>query len=184
MSEVIVPIGPSRLATRAAVLHAAFDRSFAEHAQLEMTRLEDLLAIRIGGDVVAIRLSEIAGLYVGKKLTPIPGGDAALLGIASFRGIIQPVYCIATLLGHTAAASPRWLVVAAGTPIALAFDGFERHLRVAADTIRPREVNATDQPCARDFVPVQQRLRPILHLPSILDEIRAHRLAVMPGESH
>jgi chemotaxis signal transduction protein len=184
MSEVPVTVGQSRLATRAAALHAVFDCSFAEQAKLEMTRMEDLLAVRVGDDVVAIRLSEIAGVYAGKNLTRVPGCDTALLGIASFRGTIQPVYCIATLLGRTAAASPRWLVVAAGTPIALAFDGFERHLRVAVDTIRPRDVNTTDQPYARDFVPVQQRVRPILHLPSILDEIRVQRSTVIPGESH
>jgi chemotaxis signal transduction protein len=184
MSDIPMTVGPSRLVTRAAALHAAFDRSFAEPHQLEMTRMVDLLAVRVGDDVVAIRLSEIAGLYVGKKLTRVPGGDTALLGLTSFRGTIQPVYCIATLLGRTAAASPRWLAMAAGAPIALAFDGLERHWRVAADTIRPRDMNATDQPYARDFVPVQQRVRPILHLSSILDEIRAQRPTVVPREDH
>jgi chemotaxis signal transduction protein len=182
MSEVSVTVGLSRLATRAAALRAAFDRSFAEPAQLEMTPMEDLLAVRVGDDVVAIRLSEIAGLYVGKKVTRVPGGDPALLGIAGFRGTIHPVYCIATLLGRPAAASPRWLVIAAAAPMALAFDGFERHLRVATETIRPRDVNAKDQPYARDFVLVQQFVRPILHLPSILDEIRTQRPVVASGK--
>jgi chemotaxis signal transduction protein len=182
MSEGPETAGLSRLSTRAAVLRATFDRSFAELAQPEMARMEDLLAVRVGGDVVAIRLSEIAGLYVGKQVTRVPGGDPALLGIAGFRGMVQPVYCIATLLGRSVVASPRWLVTAAAAPIALAFDGFERHLRVAAETIRAREVNAKDHPYARGFVPVQQIVRPILHLPSILDEIRKQRSAVTPGE--
>lgn len=182
MSEAPMTVGLSRLATRAAALRVGFDRSFAEPAQLEMAAMEDLLAARVGDDVFAIRLSEIEGLYVGKKVTRVPGGDPALLGIAGFRGMIRPVYCIATLLGRSAEATSRWLVMAAAAPIALAFDGFERHLRVASETIRPRDVNAKDHPYARDFVPVQQFVRPILHLPSILDEIRTQRPAVASAE--
>lgn len=182
MNEVPVTIGLSRLATRAAALRAGFDGSFAEPAQLEMTSMEDLLVIRVGDDVVAIRLSEVAGLYVGKKVTRMPGGDPALLGVAGFRGTIQPVYCIATLIGHPTGAFPRWLVTTAAAPIALAFEGFEHHMRVAAETLRPRDVDAKDHPYARSFVPIQQFVRPILHLPSILDGIRTQRPVVTPGE--
>jgi chemotaxis signal transduction protein len=180
MSEIPATIGLSRLATRVVALRAGFDRSFAEPAQLEMTSVEDLLAIRAGADVVAIRLSEIAGLYVGKKVTRMPGGDPALLGIAGFRGTIQPVYCIATLIGRPVVAFPRWLVTAAMAPITLAFEGFEHHMRVSAEMLRPRDVHAKDQPYVRDFVSVQQFVRPILHLPSILDGIRTQRPAIMP----
>jgi chemotaxis signal transduction protein len=183
MSEAPATVDRSRLATRAAALRAGFDLSFAEPAQRGMTPILDLLAIRVGDDVFAIRLSEIAGLYVGKKMTRVPGGDPALTGIAGFRGTIYPVYGLATLLGRPAEVSPRWLVITASAPIALAFDWFERHLRVASDTIRPRDVNAKDQPYARDFVPVQQVVRPILHLPSIIDAIRAQRPVVVPGKA-
>jgi chemotaxis signal transduction protein len=183
MSEVPVTDDRSRLATRAAALRSRFDLSFAEPAQFDMTPMVDLLAVRVGDDVFAIRLSEIMGLYVGKKVTRVPGGDAALIGIAGFRGTIHPVYGFATLLGRPVEVSPRWLVIAAAAPVALAFDGFERHLRVASDTIRPRDVNAEDHPYARDFAPVLQVVRPILHLPSILDAIRAQRPAVVPGKA-
>jgi purine-binding chemotaxis protein CheW len=182
MSEVLVTGDVSRLATRAAILRRGFDRSFAEPAQLDMTPMEDLLIVRVGDDVFAIRLSEIVGFYVGRKVTRVPGGVPALLGIAGFRGAIRPVYNLATLLGRPAEASPRWLVIAAAAPIALAFDGFERHLRVALETIRPRDANDKDQPYARDFVPVQQFVRPILYLPSIFDAIRTQRQAFSPGE--
>lgn len=182
MSEVPVTDDRSRLATRAAALRSRFDLSFAEPAQLDMTPMVDLLAVRVGDDVFAIRLSEIAGLYVGKKVTRVPGGDPALLGIAGFRGTIHPVYGFATLLGHPAEVSPRWLVIAAAAPVALAFDGFERHLSVASETIRPCDANAKDQPYARDFVRIQQFVRPVLHLPSIFDAIRTQRQAFSPSE--
>jgi chemotaxis signal transduction protein len=183
MSEASMTNDPSRLGTRAAALRAAFDRSFAEPAQLDMTPMEDLLAVRVGDDVFAIRLSQIVGLYAGKKVTRVPGGDPALLGIAGFRGAIQPVYGLATLLGRPVEISPRWLVIAAAAPVALAFDGFEGHLRVASKTIRPRDASTEDQPYARDFVPIQQFVRPVLHLPSILDAIRTQRPTVAPGEN-
>jgi chemotaxis signal transduction protein len=183
MSEVPVMDDRSRLTTRAAALRSRFDLAFAEPAQLDITPMVDLLAVRVGVDVFGIRLCEIAGLYVGKKVTRVPGGDAALIGIAGFRGTIHPVYGFATLLGRPAEVTPRWLVIAAAAPVALAFDGFERHVRVASDTIRPRDVNAKDHLYARDFAPVLQVVRPILHLPSILDAIKAQRPAIVPGKA-
>ena len=170
------------LSPRAAALRAAFDRSFAEPPRLDLTPMEDLLAVRIGDDVFAIRLSEIAGLYAGKKITRVPGGDPALLGIAGFRGAIQPVYGLTILLGRQAEAVPRWLAIAAAAPVALAFDGFDGHVRVASETIRPRDAGAKDQPYARHFAPVRDFIRPILHLPSILDAIGVQRRAVVPGK--
>jgi purine-binding chemotaxis protein CheW len=182
MSEASVTDDLSRLARGAVALRAGFDRSFAEPVRLDMTPMEDLLTVRVGDDVFAIRLSEISGLYVGKKVTRVPGSDPALLGIAGFRGAIQPVYGVATLLGRPAEISPRWLVIAAAAAVALAFGTFERHLRVASETIRPRDAGAKDQPYARDFVSVQQFVRPILHLPSIIDTIRTQRPAAVPGK--
>ena len=170
------------LLSRVSALRAAFDRSFAEPPRLDLTAMEDLLMVRVGDDVFAVRLSEIMGLYADKKITRVPGGDPALLGIAGFRGAIQPVYGLTILLGGRAEAAPRWLVIAAAAPVALAFDAFDGHVRVASETVRPREAGAKDQPYVRDFVPVQQFVRPILHLPSIVEAIGARRAAVAPGK--
>jgi chemotaxis signal transduction protein len=182
MNEAPVTHDPRRLAARAEALRAGFDHSFAEPAKMDATVKEDFLAVRVGEDVFAIRLAEISGLHAGKKLTRVPGADPALLGIAGFRGAIQPVYSLAALLGLPAMAAPRWLVMSAAAPVALAFDTFEHHLRVAPDAIRPRDANAKDQPYIRDFVCEQQMVRPILHLPSILDAIRMRTPAAAPGE--
>jgi chemotaxis signal transduction protein len=157
--------------TRAAALHAAFAQSFAEPARTEGSAKEDFLAVRMGDDVFAIRLREIAELHIREKVTRMPGGEPALIGIAAFRGAIRPVYSLATLLGIPSKPAPRWLIIAAAAPVALAFDAFEQHLRVASDTIRPRDIGATEQLYVRDYVPIQQSVRPILHLSSILDAI-------------
>jgi purine-binding chemotaxis protein CheW len=183
MSDIPVTDNLSRLTGRVQTLRESFDRSFAEPARLDMTPMEELLAVRIGQDVFAIRLSHVVGLHAGKKMTRVPGADPALLGLAGFRGTMHPVYSLAALLGRLAEGAPRWLVIAAAAPVALAFDGFERHLRVASTTIRPRDASAQDHPYIRDFVPIQQFVRPILHLPSIVDAISAQRSAVAPGEN-
>jgi purine-binding chemotaxis protein CheW len=182
MSEAPVTVDPRRLGEQAAALRAGFDHSFAEPGQMDASVKEDLLAVRVGNDAFAIRLTEITGLHTGKKVTRVPGSDPALLGIAGFRGVILPVYSLATLLGLPATAAPRWLIMAAGASVALAFDTFEHHLCVASNTIRPRDESAKDHPYVRDFVCGQQFVRPILHLPSILDAIRMQRPAVAPGE--
>src|SRR6202023_3988958 len=101
---------------------------FAEPVRPDTTLKEDLLAVRIGTQLFAIRLSEITGLFAGKKVTPVPGGHPALCGIAGFRGAILPVYDLQILLGHCGTATPRWLVIAAAAPVALAFAVFEGQL--------------------------------------------------------
>src|SRR5438105_10269949 len=102
-----------RVAGRAAELRLAFDRGFGEPFEFDTTVRTDLLAIRVGAEACAIRVGEIAGLFVDRKITKVPGGDPALLGIAGFRGIILPVFSLQRLLARSGAAPPRWLVIAA-----------------------------------------------------------------------
>jgi chemotaxis signal transduction protein len=177
MSELLRRQGFSPMAAQAAALRDAFDRSFADPARPDMALQEDFLAIRIDREAFALRLSEIAGLHADKKVAWVPGGVPALLGIAAFRGAILPVFSLALLLGHAAKPSPRWLAIAATAPVALAFDAFEHHLRVSAETIHRREASTKDRPFVRDFMSAQQQGRPILHLPSILDALGMPRRA-------
>jgi chemotaxis signal transduction protein len=169
--------GLSVLTLWTAQLRDKFDRSFAEPGRLGTATTEHLLSVRVRDDLFAIRLSEIVGLHADKKITRVAGGDPALLGIAGFRGSIQAVYGLATVLGRSTDNLPRWLVIAAGASVALAFDAFEGYLRVASERIRPRDANATDQPYARSFVPVHESVWPILHLPTVVDGIKTHRTA-------
>src|SRR5258707_13955236 len=59
----------SRAAGRAAEFRLAFDRAFAEPLRIDTAVKDDLLAIRVGGQACAIRLSEITGLFADKKVT-------------------------------------------------------------------------------------------------------------------
>jgi chemotaxis signal transduction protein len=173
---------PTRLVDRGAELRVAFDRSFAQPARTDAAGAEGLLAIRTGPQASAIRLSEIAGLFAGKKITPLPSHLAALLGIAGFRGAMMPVYDLGMLLGHPASEAPRWLVICLAAPVALAFEAFDGHLLVSRDGILPEETTGRARTYVRGFVRANDVIRPIVHLPSVLDAIREQAPGTAPRE--
>ncbi len=163
---------PSRLSDRAAEMRAAFDRSFAGRRRLDVTPTEDFLAIRVASDAYAIRCSEISGLIAGKKITRVPSRAPALLGMGGFRGAIMPVYSLAAVLGHALGSPPRWIVIASGLPVALAFEALDGARRVSRHEIAPYEAAQQARKYVRDFMREQDRVRAILHLPSVLDAVR------------
>jgi len=167
-----VNFASSRLNDRAAELRRAFDRSFAERRRFDATPTEDFLAIRIASDSYAIRCSEISGLVADKKITRFPSRAAALHGMGGFRGAIMPVHSLAALLGHPMAATPRWIVIASDLPVALAFEALDGNLRISREQILPGEADDRARKYVRDFMREQDRVRAILHLPSVLDAIR------------
>ena len=163
----------SQLSDRAAELGLAFDRSFAEARPPDPPPSEDLLAIRLGSEPYALRLTEIAGVFAGRKITGLPGGIPALIGIAGFRGTILPVYDLPVLLGHPPVETMRWLVIAAGTPVAFAFSGMDGHIRLLRDAIAPRAAGQDERRYVQEFARTPGLVRPVVHLPSVLDAIKA-----------
>jgi purine-binding chemotaxis protein CheW len=161
----------SRTAERAAELRRDFDRNFAAAPDAQGAAKLDLLAIRLGSQGFALRLAEVAGLFADKKITRVPGANAALLGIAGFRGSIAPVYDLQGMLGLAAGQKPRWLVIAAAAPVAFAFAAFDGQLRVSPAAITPQQANA-QRGFAKNFVQDDGTLRPIIELSSVLDAIK------------
>ena len=162
---------PSHFAERAMTLRSAFDRSFAEPARLDTTPMADFLAFRAGSQACAVHLSEIAGLFADKKITHVPSHAEGLLGIAGFRGAIVPVYSLAAFLGNSPSETPRWLVVASGTPVAFAFETFDFHLCVPREAILPREAGEFASKYVDEFVRAPDLVRPVMRLTAILDAI-------------
>jgi chemotaxis signal transduction protein len=160
--------GMTDTVSRASVLRREFDRSFVDPPHVDVADKENLLAIRLAAQNFAIRLSEIAGLFADKKITPLPSAKAALLGIAGFRGSIVPVYDLQSLLGLGASQMSRWLVVAAGAPVAFSFEKFEGWLRVLPHAMTPQK-SQVKHSFTRDFVRTENVLRPIIQLSSVLD---------------
>jgi chemotaxis signal transduction protein len=163
----------AHLAGRAEALRLAFDRSFTEQASRDAAVIENLLTLSLASEPYALRLSEISGLFLDRRITPVPGGAVGLLGIAGFRGSIVPVYDLAVLLGLAASESPRWLVMAAAAPVALAFDAFDGHVQIQAQAIRPREGAEKSKSPVGEFVSAGDKVRGLVRLPTVLDAIRA-----------
>jgi len=165
----MVDVAP-RIAQRAAELRHEFDRSFAEPPSAAASADHDLLGVRLDEQQFALRLSDIAGLFVDKKITPVPGAGGFLLGIAGFRGVIAPVYDLQRLLGCPAVRDPRWLVIAASASVGFAFAGFEGQLRVSASAITPQQ-RGEMQMLTSGVVQHHDVLRPIIELNRALKAI-------------
>ena len=160
----------------AATLRRHFDEAFAAPAASMTECIEDFLAIRVGSDPYALRLSEIAGLHVGVKIVPVPSPVAQLLGVVGIRGMMVPIYDLAALLGHPPEANSRWFVLArAPQPVGFAFETFEWHLQVSQASLADGNGEASGTggtaPHMRGTVRAAGALRPIIHLASMLEMI-------------
>ena len=170
------------LAQRATELRQAFDRGFAEAPSSASAPTEAFLAISAGGDNYALRLTEISGLYVDKRITPLPSESSDLLGLASFRGALVPVYDLRVLLGYPAGSLPRWLVlVAPRTPIGLAFDCFDGYLDIPLEAVTPESRPDMTRPYVKEIVRIADSVRTIVHLPFVLEAI-TNRAAHRPSQ--
>jgi len=174
-------MSPDLVGRRLTDLREDFDRSFTEPARRHDVEQAELLAVQAGGRPYALRLSQTAGLYPDRPVTPLPGPLSALLGVAGFGGTIVPVYDLAALLGHPLPERPRWLVLAAGAPaLALAFHELDGHVRVpAASILAETRVQAGD--CLRGMVPLAGGTRPIVDLPAARAAV--HTLTGHNGEA-
>jgi purine-binding chemotaxis protein CheW len=151
-------------------LRAAFDRSFAEAPRDDRPDHEDLVTLRCAGELYAVRLRHVSALVTDKNVTPLPDSVAELLGIAGFRGTLVPVYDLGAVLGHGATRTARWLLLTAVSPrVALAFESFQGHLRVATAAAVP---DATRKH-VEGLVPRDGGLVPVLSVASVLKTIQA-----------
>jgi chemotaxis signal transduction protein len=148
-----------------------FDRGFALPVAPAREAVEDFLAIRVGSVRYAFRLLDLAGLYRERAIVPVKARAPALLGVAGFRGKLAPIHDLGLLLGQTAQVNPRWIVLAhAETPVGFAFEGFETHLRVPAGLVADAAASA-DKPHVRGLLQTSDSVRPLIHVPSLLEAI-------------
>lgn len=158
------------LAASAAILRNEFDDAFARVPK-PAPPVVDFLGTRIGDRAYAIRLSEIAGVHRDRKITRVRSHAAHLLGVTAFRGTTAPIYDLREILGYSAVTVPRWLVLTQGAaPVGFAFDAFEGHLRVEAesgalemDPAGPRFVQGIVRAGGRSFA--------LLRLASVVEDI-------------
>jgi purine-binding chemotaxis protein CheW len=157
---------------RAGELRQEFDEGFARRPGETSANTEALLAIAVAGGAYALRLREITGLYVHRKIIPLPGAPEDLLGLASFRGALVPIYDLRRLLGHSSATVPRWQVLVAGqSPAGLAFDRFEAYLDVPVDAIARDARPDAARPYIVGAVRSSRTVRSLLSTASIVEAI-------------
>ena len=171
----------SDLNERLGSLREAFDASFAAREQAQPAEQLDFLTIRVAGDAYAVRLAEVQSLHADRKVVAAPSLLPALLGVAGFRGVLTPIYDLAPLLGYAQQSAAKWLIVARhAAPVAFAFEVFDAHLRVDSAHVSNAEVAA--QGAVRGAVHTGGRAVPLLHLPSLIDEITERIKAYGPTQ--
>ena len=161
-------------ADRAAELRRQFDRAFAAARPPDPPPSEDLLAIRLGGETFALRLAEVAGVFAGLPVTPIPGQEPPLCGIAGLRGELIPVYDLAAIFGHPPIepVSVRWLARAAAATAAFAVTGIDGTRRVPRDAVIAHRDGADDRHPVRGFVRTGDLACPVIALDAVIATIR------------
>jgi len=156
----------------AASLREQFDSVFAAPERLEHAATEDYLVIGVGADRFALRLSEVSGLLVDRKIVLVPSSTAALLGVVGLRGTVAPVYDLRVLLGYAPSGNPRWLFLARSSePVAFAFDRFEAHRRLPVERAVAAGAEEHARPHLRGSLPTTDSAHPVIHVASLLQSI-------------
>ena len=132
---------------------------------------ESVLMIQAGGDSYAVRLAQIAAVFADKRVMWLPGSVRELLGVVAVRGAILPVYDLAALLGYPPApATLRWFFTVASAPVAVAFDRFEGHRRIAREA--PSAARAAPHAGhVSDVIGIDGLSMPVIDLLSVVEAI-------------
>jgi purine-binding chemotaxis protein CheW len=162
------------VSSRAHALRAAFDAAFAEPARAPRRDEIALLALRVGTEPFGMRVLEAAGILAARPIAAVPSRRPELLGVAGLRGNIVPVFSVARLIGRAADESevPRFLVLAAvgaDERVALAFSGFDGHLRVPPTGLVAASEGARAH--VRELVRIGDEARPVLSVASLVRAI-------------
>jgi len=165
----------SKLNDKAAEMRRLFDASFACSRPPHLTAPERMLAISVGGEAFAVRVTETSGLAALEgEILPVPSDAPELLGLIGRRGAVVPVFSLAALLGCPSHdRDPKWLLFCRGeTPIGLAFERLEHQF--GAD---PAEIYALEASRKQSYVHETVRdgakLRSVIGLVALAERIRA-----------
>jgi purine-binding chemotaxis protein CheW len=149
-------------------LRRAFDAVFAASPPVAMP-MEDMLAIGLDGVPYAVRLTEVAGVFRGRRVVLLPGRLPEFIGVAGIQGRIVPVYDLRRLMGHPPAAPSGWLLlVLVPHPLGLAFDAFAGQLRVTRDQVAAAQGARTH---VRHAVAAAGPLRHLVDIASVVEAI-------------
>lgn len=83
------------------------------------------MTVRAAGRTIALPAASVREVTRLPRLTRVPQAPPSLMGLASLRGDVVPVVSLSALLGETAGAPTRVVVIERGDPIGLAVDAVE-----------------------------------------------------------
>lgn len=154
-------------------LRRDFDEAFALPFTPKVDELVKVLLIMAGGQRYAIRISELAGLEVNRRIVPVPASLPGLRGLSAVRGQLVPVFELAALLGGGSAASaPRWLALPRGIePVGLGFEEYLGYSQVEAQAMHSLELTSELAPLSRQTIQVNCERVHLLDLPVIVSNI-------------
>lgn len=165
---------PLGFESRASALRGAFDQSFAAPPPQATGEIENLLIIRVAEDPYAIRLHDIAGVVARRKIVPIPGGAPDLLGAATVREGIVPVFALAMLLGYPATGgTPTWMVLCRSPEaIAVGFAELEGYVQLPRSAIHLDDSLRPARQHVKEVARIHGGFRPVISLPLVVATIR------------
>lgn len=156
------------MTSRALELHDVFDRGFAAAPPPPEPAHTDYLCIRVAGEPAALVLTEIASLHADLRIVALPTPARELLGVASIRSAIVPIYDLASAFGTARGPQAvRWSVLVRGERAGFAFEGFDGHARIADRAIAA----ATQRGRGRGQFVLAGQARSIIDIDAVLTSI-------------
>jgi chemotaxis signal transduction protein len=165
----------------AAELRREFDATFGAPPAPRAAAVASFLAVKLGDDGYAFRIHETSGLAAARKIVALPGAPSVLLGLAGIRGVVVPVFSLASAMGYSGDVAPRWFVLCGGAdPIAFAFAAFDGYLELPASEVRTVDERESGRAHVREVFQARGELRGVIALPSVTKAVRERGDAAGP----
>ena len=154
----------------ASTLKREFDESFQKPLSREREPEEEVLLVRAGEGLLALRTAETAGVLRCPRITPVPSPSSELLGICGLRGSLVAAYGLGALLGSAGARTGEWMFLAhRDRTIGFVFDELEGCRRVPLRDVRRSQGPAHG--VSPEVVVVSDRSRTLIRVSSLLERI-------------
>lgn len=157
--------GAEELARAAVDARREFDDSFAAPPRAEATGVIAALRISIlpGRDAL-VRLGALESVQPSREVVWVPGAEGALLGVASDRGEVVPVFHLGRLLGLGDGPAPAFLRARSPAPIAFGASALHGRVDLAEASLAPGDPRTFVQGVAT----VAGTAIPLLDIPGLI----------------
>ena len=151
-------------------LRRDFDNGFALPPRERNGEALDLLALRVGADSYAVRVAEIKGVSATRGASNVPSLDAELEGLVGIRGVLVPLFGLASLLGCTERGqASRWfLLVGEGEQLGLGFQALDGYLKCSTAALSPATETGRPGVCVPEVLSLGDRVLPVISIPRLI----------------